>query len=170
MTENEQGKVFQRWLDEYQSMIFKVVRAYAFSELDENDLFQEICIQVWRSVLVFKKKSSVSTWIYRIALNTAIKWERDHQKYNVGKDQFDHSRHTITQPETRTDDRLEWIYSELKKMDRIDRSICLLLLDGFSYAEISGITGITESNVGVKIHRIKKHLKEKSKTYNPNGI
>jgi len=150
-------------------MIFKVVRAYTFSELDENDLFQEISIQLWRSIPSFRKESRESTWIYRIALNTAIKWERDQRNHHTGKEVLDYSKHLLTQPETRIDDRLQWIYSELKKLNKVDRSICLLMLDGFSYTEISNILGITESNVGVKIYRIKKYLKKQSKNYPSNG-
>jgi len=68
------------------------------------------------------------------------------------------------------DDRLAWLYKEIHQLDKIDRSIALLLLDELSYKEIATILGITESNVAVKIHRIKKHLMTKSRNYYLHGI
>lgn len=170
MTESEQQHVFHKWIDQYQVMILKIVRAYAPTHLDETDLFQEISIQLWLSIPRFKQLSSESTWIYRIALNTALKWERDQRKLTAQTETLDQIKHhRLLQPVAPLDERLQWVYSELKKLDKIDRSICLLLLDGFSYTEISEIMGITESNVGVKLHRIKKHLKNRAKTYKPYG-
>jgi len=68
------------------------------------------------------------------------------------------------------DERLDWLYEEIGKLGKIDRSLCLLMLDGFNYREMSDILGLTESNVGVKIHRIKKHLINKSEEYEHHGI
>jgi RNA polymerase sigma-70 factor (ECF subfamily) len=70
----------------------------------------------------------------------------------------------------KVDERLAWLYEEIHKLDEIDRSITLLLLDNLSYKEMAEILGITESNVGVKINRIKKHLIAKSKKYDYHGI
>lgn len=78
--------------------------------------------------------------------------------------------HLLQQNKTAVDERLEWMYRQVAKLDKIDRSLSLLLLDGFSYKEMSNILDISESNVGVKIHRIKKHLIEKSEEYDHHGI
>jgi len=77
--------------------------------------------------------------------------------------------HILQENKQLIDDKLVWLYEEISKLDEIDRSITLLMLDGFSYKEMSDIIGITESNVGVKINRIKKHLIIKSKIIN-HGI
>lgn len=68
------------------------------------------------------------------------------------------------------DERLSWLYNEIAKLDEIDRSITLLMLDGFSYKEMASIIGITESNIGVKINRIKKYLAVKSRKYDHYGV
>lgn len=170
MTEKEHQHIFGTWLDENKALLFKVVRAYAFTESDRDDLFQEICIQVWRSVPNFREESRVTTWLYRIALNTAIKWNRDEKKYREGRQSFDKMEHLLQQKQETVDERLEWMYRQISKLDKVDRSLCLLMLDGFSYREMSDILGITESNVGVKIHRIKKHLIEKSEEYDHHEI
>ena len=162
MTKNEQKQIFEGWLDQYKALVFKVVKAYALSPMDQNDLFQEITIQLWHSIPTFRQESSVSTWIYRIALNTAIKWVRREQKHSLAEP-LENVEFVLNDSGVKVDERLEWLYEEIHQLDEIDRSLILLLLDGFSYKEMSGILGVTESNVGVKINRIKKHLITKSK-------
>lgn len=168
MTEKEQKHIFESWLSQYKALIFKVVRAYAFSAMDRDDLFQEITIQVWHSIPTFRQESSVTTWIYRIALNIAVKWVRKERKHSHSET-LDSGQHMLEE-NRRVDDRLDWLYEQIYRLDEIDRSITLLLLDNFSYKEIAGILGITESNVGVKINRIKKYLIEQSKKQIHHGI
>lgn len=165
MKESEQTQIFQMWLSQYKALIFKIVRAYTRVAEDQQDLFQEITVQVWRSIPLFKRESAVTTWIYRIALNTAIKWIKKELRHDeIEKSStFDQILiDNIVDP----DDRLSWLYEEIYKLDEIDRSVTLLMLDGLSYKEMSAILGITETHVGVKINRIKKQLIGKSKNYN----
>lgn len=162
MKNKEQLKIFDLWIEEYTPLLFKVVRAYASTPDDQDDLFQEISIQVWRSIPNFKEKSKASTWLYRISLNVALNWKRKHKKHEEGKQSFENVRHILHQPVEAADDRLDWLYREIAKLDKVDRSVTLLMLDGFSYKEMSEILGISESNIGVKIHRIKKHLTKQS--------
>ena len=169
MTEKEQQAIFSNWLDTYKALLFKVVRAYAFTVLDQDDLFQEITIQVWHSIPSFRQASSVSTWLYRISLNTAIKWAKKERRY-FRAEGLDDAGQVLQESKIQVDERLTWLYEEIYKLDEIDRSVTLLLLDNFSYKEIAGILGITESNVGVKINRIKKNLIAKSKKYDNHGI
>ena len=164
MTENEQQAVFDNWLKDYKALLYKVIRAYAFNEEDREDLFQEITLQIWSSVPKFRAESAVSTWLYRIALNTALKWNKKSKKHADGHQPLEHTAHLIEMQPTK-DDRLDWLYDEIARLDEVDRSLCLLMLDGFSYKEMAGIVGISENYVGVKINRIKKHLTEKSNTY-----
>ncbi len=162
MTEKDQQLTFENWLQLHKALIFKIVRAYAFTPMDRDDLFQEVVIQVWRSIPSFRQESAVTTWIYRVALNTAITWvkkERKHQTENL-----DGAQHVL-QEGVPTDERLAWLYEEINKLDEIDRSIALMLLDDVSYQEMADILGITKSNVGIKIHRIKQQLMAKSNHY-----
>ena len=167
MTEKEQLDILEEWLGMHKGVIFKVVRAYTVT--DHDDLFQEIIIQVWRSIPAFRREASVTTWLYRIALNTAIKWTRKERKH-AGAETLDNVHHLLQENRIPSDERLSWLYGEIHKLDKIDRSVTLLLLEGFSYKEMSDMLGISESNVGVKINRIKKVLIVKSKNYDNHGI
>ena len=169
MTEKEQKQIFEEWLSQHKALVFKIVRAYAFTVMDQDDLFQEIIIQTWHSIPAFRRESSVTTWLYRISLNTAIKWTKKGRKH-YQSETIDDTKHILEESRIRTDERLTWLYEEIYKLDEIDRSVTLLLLYGFSYKEMASILGITESNVGVKINRIKKQLISKSKKYDHYGI
>jgi len=169
VTEKEQKQIFEEWLSQHKALIFKIVRVYGFTVTDQDDLFQEIIIQVWHSIPSFRRESSVTTWLYRISLNTAIKWTKKERKHSQSET-IDGVKHILEESRMSTDERLTWLYEEIYKLDEIDRSVTLLLLDGFSYKEMASILGITESNVGVKINRIKKQLISKSKKYDHHGI
>jgi RNA polymerase sigma-70 factor (ECF subfamily) len=169
VTDEEQKHVLQGWLNQHKTLIFKIVRAYARVPMDREDLFQEITIQVWRSIPAFRNESSITTWIYRIALNTSIKWVKK-ERQNHAMDSLEEVQHILLDSGIEPDERLMWLYEEIYKLNEIDRSIALLLLDSFSYKEMAAILGITESNVGVKINRIKKLLITKSKQYDHHGI
>ncbi|UFH56855.1 RNA polymerase sigma factor [Spirosoma sp. KNUC1025] len=170
MSEPEQNQIFKTWLAQYKALLFKVVRAYAVTPMDQDDLFQEISIQVWRSIPAFKQQSANTTWIYRIALNTALKWGSNERKHAKRQEPLDSLQTILQETTTPPDERLDWLYEEIYKLDEIDRSITLLLLDGFSYKEMAMIIGLSESNIGVKINRIKKQLITKSKQQDHYGI
>lgn len=170
MKENQQQQIFKEWLNEYRALLFKVIKTHSFNREDLNDLFQEVCLQVYRSIPSFKAECAVSTWIYRVALNTAIKWSSKEGKHIKGHQEIDEMANLLVADDYQEDERLAWMYSEIRKLNEIDRSLILLHLDGFSYAEMSEILGISGSNIGVKIHRIKKQLVNNSKYYEYDGI
>lgn len=169
MTADEQQQVFNNWLKQYQGLIFKVVRAYTTEVVDRDDLFQEICLQLWRSIPGFQGKSAASTWIYRIALRTAITWQKKERKERSRNEQYA-SQQPILHTPPEPDDRLDWLFKEINQLDQVDRSLALLLLDGLSYKEIAEVLGISESNVGVKIYRVKQRLMRRAKVLEANGL
>jgi len=170
VTVQEQQQVFTKWLTLHKALIFKIVRAYANTAMDRDDLFQEITIQVWRSIPAFREESAVTTWIYRVALNIAIRWVSKEQKHRTANPIMDNVPEILSPPDIPTDEQLNWLYETIHQMDEIDRSITLLLLDDFSYKEMAAILGISISHVGVKINRIKKQLIIQSKKFIENGI
>jgi RNA polymerase sigma-70 factor (ECF subfamily) len=162
MSETKQKEIFYDWLKKYKGLLFKIIRAYAFNLHDQEDLFQEITIQVWNSIPNFRGDSAASTWVYRVSLYSAISWSKKEKKHTTGKQSLDGISHMLTEISSFKDSRVEWLYNKISKLNEIDRSLTLLLLDGFSYKEMSNMLGISESNVGVKINRIKKDLIQKS--------
>jgi RNA polymerase sigma-70 factor (ECF subfamily) len=157
--ESERDRVFNEWLASHKGILFKVVHAYAFEHADRQDLFQDIVVQIWRSVEAFRGESSVPTWMYRVALNTAIAWTRKEDRHRRGKQPLEVVDGVLTMSSSNGHDpRVEWLYRQIAQLKDVDRSVALLLLDGFSYKEIAAIVGISESNVGVKINRIKSAL------------
>jgi RNA polymerase sigma-70 factor (ECF subfamily) len=170
MQADDQQRLFDQWLKSHQGLLFKVVRAYAFTPQDQEDLFQEIATQLWRSVPSFRGEAVVTTWIYRVALNTAIAWTRKEWKHRNGKQPVEGVESAILQSSPVTDPRIEWLYAQIRQLNEIDRSLTLLLLDGFSYKEIAAMLGITENYVGVKISRIKAYLTSKSREEFRHGV
>lgn len=170
MSEQEQKRILEEWLDRHRGLLFKVVRAYAHTHEDRDDLFQDIVLQVWRSIPNFRGDSAVTTWLYRIALNIAMKWNGRQRRHEHAHTSIQGMEGILKTPQDAPDERLLWLYREISKLNEVDRSLCLLLLDGISYKEMSGIVGISESNVGVRINRIKQKLIKRSEKHDFHGI
>lgn len=159
MDQVERERVFSEWLRLHQGILFKVAHAYAWEHADRQDLFQEITVQVWRSVDAFRGDSSVPTWMYRVALNTAIAWTRRESRHRRGQEELKLAEALLTEAASPAQDpRVEWLYHQIAQLKTVDRSVALLLLDGFSYKEIAEVVGLSETHVGVKINRIKTVL------------
>jgi RNA polymerase sigma-70 factor (ECF subfamily) len=157
--DSERDRIFGDWLASHKGILFKVVHAYAFEHADRQDLFQEIALQVWRSVDAYRGESSVTTWMYRVALNSAIAWTRKQDRHQRGKQSLDVIEGLLTtSSEAGRDPRVEWLYHQIAQLKDVDRSVALLMLDGFAYKDIAAIAGISEGNVAVKINRIKAAL------------
>src|SRR6188508_1144047 len=134
MHASDRDRIFGYWLASHKGILFKVVHAYAFERADRQDLFQEIVIQVWRSVDAFRGESSVPTWMYRVALNTAIAWTRKEERHQRGKERLAVVEGLLTTASSAAlDPRVEWLYRQIAQLKDVDRSVALLLLDGFSY-------------------------------------
>jgi RNA polymerase sigma-70 factor (ECF subfamily) len=157
MLEAERNRVFESWIDAHKAILFKVARVYGASHSDREDLFQEIALQVWHSVEAYRGDCAATTWIYRVALNTALAWRRKEHRYGQGRHDIEDATGLLIAPSGR-DPRLDWIYQRIAELDEGARALALLMLDGFSYRDMSQILGISESNVGVKINRIKAAL------------
>ena len=159
MLDSDRDRIFNDWLAGHEGILFKVVHAYAFEHADRQDLFQEIVIQVWHSVDAFRGESSVPTWMYRVALNTAVAWTRKENRHQRGKQPLERVEGLLTTLSSDgRDPRVEWLYRQIAQLKDVDRSVALLMLDGYAYKDIAAIAGISESNVGVKINRIKATL------------
>jgi RNA polymerase sigma factor (sigma-70 family) len=151
-------KEFLEVIHSYQKIIHKICRVYRDSREDQEDLFQEIVYQLWKSYPGFKRKSKVSSWIYRIALNTAIAIYR---KSKIPIDYYkEFPEHIHLSDEKTVSENEERLFWALRKLNDSEKAVISLYLENFSYQEIAEITGLSESNVGVRLNRIKNRLKE----------
>ncbi len=168
MLASERDRLFKQWLGEHKGLMFKVVRAYAASPEDQDDLFQEILLQVWSSIPAFQGKAKVSTWIYKVALNTAFAWKRGEKKHRRRHQPLIATNEKLGLDEERSDAQrnreiLNALYAEIRKLPKVESSLMLLYLDGLSYREMADVLGISEANVGVKLNRTRKRLAESLK-------
>jgi len=151
-------KEFIRLINNNRGLIFKVCNLYCHDYESRRDLFQEVVLQLWRSYPGFRKESLGSTWIYRVALNTAIS--------DFRKDSKKPKKTSLTLKEFEIPDISAWDETEktstlhlaIGKLSEIEKAIIMLYLDEKSYDEISEIIGISNSNVGARLNRIKNKL------------
>jgi RNA polymerase sigma-70 factor (ECF subfamily) len=151
-------KEFLSLIQDNQRIIHKVCRIYRDSPEDREDLFQEVIFQLWRSYPSFCGGSKSSTWLYRVALNTAMASFRKN-KPNVTSAEY--------LPDIQFEDisyegneRQEKLLESIRQLNEPDRALIALYLDELSYQQIAGILGISENNVGVKLNRIKIRLQK----------
>jgi len=152
-------KEFTDLINQHQGIIKKVSRMYCSSEECRKDLFQEILLQLWKSYPRFNHRSKFSTWMYRVALNTAIAQFRSTQKEIVSFKSVLPNRISEEDMDDKNEDT-RILYQAIGKLNKAEKSLIILYLDNFKYAEIAEITGISVSNVGVKLNRIKNKLQK----------
>ena len=145
-------------IKENEGLIYKVTKLYTNSKEDAEDLYQEIVYRLWKSFDSFRNESKISTWMYRIALNTCIthlkKEKRKGNQQPVNEDLLNKAETKDTLYEERT----EILYAQLKLLNTIEKGIIFLYLEGKSYDEIAVITGFTSTNIGTRLNRIKQKI------------
>ncbi|MBI5387253.1 MAG: sigma-70 family RNA polymerase sigma factor [Verrucomicrobia bacterium] len=163
MSEKEQACLFRTWVGQYLALIGRIARAYTASEEDCEDLVQEVLLQVWRSIPRFEGRASASTWIYRVALHTALAWQRKDRRR---RERFLPLLEVPAAEEPgesntgQTDEIVGLLYAAIRRLPKADAALVLLYLDDLSYRDMAEILGITESHVGVKLNRARKQLAE----------
>jgi len=135
-----------------------VVHASTVTPEDRNDLFQDIAIQLWKSVPHFEGNAKESTWVFRVALNTAAVWTRRESRYRTRMESRSDLDGVIREEVRGRNEQRDWLYDEIRKLDAVNRSLMLLVLEGYSYQDVAEQLGITANNVGVKLNRLKKQL------------
>ncbi len=154
-------KEFLQIIQKNQGIIHKVCNIYCDHEDDRNDLFQEIVAQLWRSYPTFRKESKVSTWMYRVALNTAITtFKKRKRRPDQNRLTYENFQLEDEGYDTETEEQIKSLHKAVNNLTGIEKSIVLLFLENKKYEEIAEITGITQNYVRVKMNRIKKKLKK----------
>ena len=165
MTTSDANDRFANWLDQHGGAAVQVARAYTLNESDREELTQEILMQCWTSLSAFKGDSTLSTWFYRVALNTALKWKRHDatRRVRVGSPieiEIVPDAQESVERRLQQDESIRQLNNAIRTLPQSDRALVLLHLDRLSYREIAEVLGISESNVGVRLHRIRRQLRE----------
>ena len=155
---------FLQLVRENDGRLRKICRVYAQNGADRNDLYQDILVELWRAFPSFDGESKPSTWMYRVALNTALSHAR---KQDVRAEAtLDASDPVwgdgLARPgeELERREKIDQLYEAIDRLDDIDKALVTMYLDEKSYSEMADVLGMSESYVGVKLHRIKKQLAE----------
>ncbi|CAG5010491.1 hypothetical protein DYBT9275_04733 [Dyadobacter sp. CECT 9275] len=151
-------KQFLEMIAMHRGTIHKVSRLYRDSPEDREDLFQEIILQLWQAFPKFEGKSRVSTWIYRIALNTAMACYRKKSIMLSFTERLPDKEASNIDGENR--EREEQLFMILKKLNEADRALLALYFEEFDYSEMAEITGLSENHIAVKMGRIRSRLKK----------
>lgn len=146
---------------EYERVIYKVCYLYATPYAPLNDLYQEVVLNLWKAFPKFRKECKISTWIYRIALNTCISFMRKEKNIPEIVTITRETDHTEEPDETEA--MLRQLYRLINRLGQLEKSIILLYLEEKSYEEIAEITGLTLTNVATKLSRIKDKLRKMNK-------
>ena len=149
-------KEFLEMIHEHKKIIYKVVSFYANAQSPFNDLYQEVVLNLWKGFPTFRGDSKVSTWMYKIALNSCISFFRKETLKPV------YVELTWEIPDYDNSDDIAELYNLIGRLGELERALVLLYLEEKSYQEISDITGLTVTNVATKLCRIKNKLKEMS--------
>jgi RNA polymerase sigma-70 factor, ECF subfamily len=151
---------FLEIFEKNRGIILKIARAYTQTHEDKEDLISNITLELWKTYYQFKGSSAISTWIYRVALNTSMNYQRGkhYSRLNVKLDM-------ITEPTDvnnlgTEDPIIEELYDSIAELDEWSRALILLVLEGNSHEEIADVLGISKTNVGTQIGRIKLKLKK----------
>ncbi len=157
---------FKQIVDENKDRILRICRYYNSNPEDQKDMYQEVLVNVWKSLDSFRGDAKLSTWVYRIAVNTSLSFtgkayrnmklmvDKDVQNLNLLFDEDD------AEQKEKYETGLDALQAQLNLLSVIDKALISLMLEGLSTREIADIIGLTEPNVRVKIHRVKEQLRE----------
>ena len=150
---------FSQMIRDHEGIIFKITTLYTHNRQDQNDLYQDIVYQLWKSFDSFREESKRSTWMYRVAMNTAITHIKNEKRagksVSIEKVVLD----AIETDNQALEDRIKTMYVHINRLSVLEKGLMLLLLEGKKYEEIAEITGLSTTNVGTRISRIKNKLK-----------
>lgn len=157
----DKKKIFIKAIKENEGLIYKVATFYTNNKDDRDDVVQEIIYSLWKSFESFKQNSSLSTWMYQVAMNVAV-FHLKRSKKSVTTIPIDMA--LLNSPDSFDDsdeEKLKIVQEHIRDLNLLDKGILMLYLESKSHEEIAQITGISKTNVGTKLSRIKEKLKSK---------
>lgn len=146
-------------IESHKGIIYKVSKVYFNHPEDQEDLRQEIIYQLWHSYDSFRSESQFSTWMYRIALNTAILFFKKEKRNNESLKSYEPEPRAYIDDRDTEDEKLKALYHSFQYLDKIEKAIIYMYLEDMSHKQIAQTLGISEANARVKLHRTKEKIK-----------
>lgn len=160
MSRKRQQQFFQEIIEQHKGILFKVARTYCPDEEERQDLIQEMMIQIWQSVHKYNDQYKITTWLYRISLNVAISFYRKNStRTKKFTDLNEQIMETPVEDKSENETQLNLLEQFIGELKEIDKALMILYLEDKSHIEIAEILGMSVSNVGTKVGRIKEKLK-----------
>ena len=154
-------KEFLEQIEKHKGVIFKISKMYMDNFDDQKDLFQEITFQVWKTYPSFEGKSQFSTWLYRVALNTAIIFLKSEKRRSfIKNEEVENFKIVADDYDDDQEKKLAKMYKAIQQLNKIDKALIFYYLQNYSGKEIAENMGITEVNARVKLNRAKEKLKQ----------
>ncbi len=163
MQKHEAEKQFEKHIRENELLIYKVCRIYAYSDADRQDLFQEVVIQLWKAFPKFKGQSKFSTWLYRVAINTAITGLRKQKDFIDSYEPATLPQHIADNTSFEEEEQLKLLYKAIEQLNQVEKAVVMLYMEDKTYEEMEEILGISQGNLRVKMNRIKDKLRQLTK-------
>ncbi len=160
MTKTNENPATQRFtsiIDQYKDVIAKVCSLYSSQSSPFDDLYQEVLVNLWAGMESYRGEAKISTWVYRVAINTCITWHRRNRRFTENTVPIDA---TVDPADTSADTAGQYreLYRLIAKLEPVEKAIVALWLDEKSYEEISAVMGLTKANVATRMHRIRVKL------------
>lgn len=152
-------------IETHQDKIFKTCLGFTGNTEEAKDLVQEVCIHLWQGLEKFRKEANISTWIYRVTVNTCLMYKRKKKVRTVALSSIQEPKTGEENPTDKSADDVKLLQKLIAELPEKDRIIIILYLENLSYEEIAEVTGISTNYIGVKINRIKKLLTKKMKEH-----
>lgn len=166
MQKQEAEKQFEKLVNEHRLLIYKVCRIYAYTDSDREDLFQEIVIQLWKAYPKYKGNALFSTWLYRVAINTAITGLRKRKNFITSYEPVSAVEQISDEsPGTAEEEQLQKLYKAIEQLSEVEKAMVMLYMEDRSYTEMEEILGIGQGNLRVKMNRVKEKLRQLAKKY-----
>lgn len=161
LTQEQKENTFLRILEKHSDRIQRICWGFSSKHEDVEDIYQNVLLNIWRGLNKFEGRSEIATWIHRICINSCLLWKRKEKKL-MEKATLNESTFGLSVEEQFIkNEKIVALHTAIQTLNKMDKSIALLILEECSYKEIADVTGLTVTNVGVKINRIKKQLKKK---------
>ena len=160
MVTSECDALFKQVVGDHMGILLKTAHGFTASAADRDDLVQEMLLGIWQALPNYNRTCQLSTFIYRVAHNRALNWQRGRTRYARRIDRYAGFPHLTAGSEDagELDQQLEWLYSIIRQLAPVDRTLIMLHLDGLSHQAVAEVAGLSANNVGVRLHRIKQWL------------